>query len=66
MMKECPQTTHNKSETGDVSVYEIMNRKIEKFIKMVDEEERNNNVVLHNKLSGGAENIINHHDKLLK
>ena len=66
MMKESPQTTHNKSETGDISVYEIMNRKIEKFIKMVDEEERNNNVVLHNKLSGGTGNIINHHDKLLK
>lgn len=51
MMKECPQATHDKSETGDVSAYEMMNMEIEKFIKMVDEEERNNNVVLHNKLS---------------
>ena len=51
MMKECPQATHDKSETGDVSAYEMMNTEIEKFIKMVDEEERNNNVVLHNKLS---------------
>ena len=66
MMKESPQTTHNKSETGNVSAYEIMNRKIEKFINMVDEEERNNNVVLHKKRSAGTENILNHHDKLLK
>ena len=66
MMKACPQATHDKSETGDVSAYEMMNMEIEKFIKMVDEEERNNNVVLHNKLSEGTGNIINHHDKLLK
>lgn len=36
MMKECPQATHDKSETGDVSAYEMMNMEIEKFINMVD------------------------------
>ncbi|RRC98431.1 hypothetical protein [Prevotella sp. OH937_COT-195] len=50
-MKESPQPTCNKTETKTVSSYEKMNNEIEKFIEMVDEEERKWNKVLHNKSS---------------
>ena len=49
MMKEDPQSTHNKQGTWFVSGYERMNCEIEKFIDMVDKEEHKLNKVLHNK-----------------
>ncbi|MDD7317300.1 MAG: hypothetical protein SOZ80_03900 [Prevotella sp.] len=50
MSEESPQTTRYDTEPDNASAYEMMNKKIKDFIKLVDEEERRRNVILHTRL----------------